>query len=243
MCRLALLNKPGINHIENTVGLKTLFNHLELSLGGHGNGYCMIFNDGKTRINKGTQLTNEEITADILKNYKGIKWIIYHTRYASIGNINDKNCHPFEDHNSIIAMNGTEPEVRKWIKNNTTDTETILKMCNKFEVDIKEGTKKFNSVFLGYNSNTNQVFANRNNGSLELYNNNNTIIFSSEFLPKQYNNNNIYIAPKIWEEGQKINIKNLKPIANKKQKQKYNDYDNYNYYIPAKYRLLTNKDI
>lgn len=243
MCRLALLNQPGIDHIENTVGLKNLFNHLELSLGGHGNGYCIIFNNGKIRINKGIQLSNKEITDDILKNYKGIKWVIYHTRLASMGNITDTNCHPFEDNNNIIAMNGTEPEVKKWIKNNTTDTETILKMCNKFEVDIKEGTKKFNSVFLGYDNNNKKVFANRNNGSLELYSNNNIIVFSSEFLPEQYKNNNIYLAPKVWEEGQKINIKNSKPIEKKKSKQKYNnDYDHFleysDYYVPAKYRLV-----
>src|SRR5574344_2190469 len=129
MCRLALLNKPGIDHIENTVGLKNLLNHLEASKVGHGNGYCIIFNDGKTRNNKGIRLTNKEITADILENYNNIKWVIYHTRLASMGSITDNNCHPFEDHNSIIAMNGTEPEVKKLIKNDTTDTETILKMC------------------------------------------------------------------------------------------------------------------
>jgi predicted glutamine amidotransferase len=237
MCRLALLNKSGIDHIENSVGLKNLFNHLEMSLGGHGNGYCIIFNNGKTRINKGIQLSNKEITDDILKNYKGIKWVIYHTRLASMGSITDANCHPFEDNNNIIAMNGTEPEIKKWIKNNTTDTETILKICNKLEVNIKEGTKKFNSVFLGYDSDSKKVFANRNNGNLELFTNNNAIIFSSEFLPELYKNNNIYLAPKSWEEGQKINIKNAKPISKKITKNYYNDYNDY--YVPVKYRLMS----
>ncbi|MFA6662522.1 MAG: class II glutamine amidotransferase [Bacilli bacterium] len=247
MCRLALFNKPGIDHIENTIGLKTLFNHLELSLGGHGNGYCIVFNNRTTRIKKGIQLTNKEITADILNNYKNIKWIIYHTRLASTGVISDENCHPFKDHKNILAMNGTEYEVKKIIKDDTTDTETILRMCNIAKIDIEQGTKKFNSVFLGYNSNSKQVFANRNNGNLEYLQDNDSIIFASEFLPDQYINNNIYLAPKTWTEGEKINIKNLKPIIKKKiskQKQKYNDYDylleKSDYYMPAKYRLLTN---
>lgn len=239
MCRLALFNKSGIDHIENTVGLKNLLNHLETSLGGHGNGYCIIFNDNKTRINKGIRLTNKQITADILKNYNNIKWVIYHTRLASMGSINNNNCHPFKDHNNILAMNGTEYEVKKLIKDDTTDTETILKMCSKFGVDIKERTKKFNSVFLGYDSNNKKVFANKNNGKLEYLHYKHTIIFSSEFLPEQYKNNNIYVAPKTWEEEEKINIKILKKVEKKNSRQRYNNYfeDHSDYFLPVKYRL------
>lgn len=239
MCRLALLNRPGIDHIENAVGLKNLFNHLELSLGGHGNGYCMVFNNGTTRIKKGTQLTNKDIVADIFKNHDNIKWVIYHTRLASAGSINNNNCHPFKDHNNILAMNGTEYEVKRLIKNDTTDTETILKMCNKFGVGIKEGTKKFNSVFLGYDSDNKQIFANRNNGNLEYLCHEDTIIFSSEFLPEQYKNNNIYIAPKTWEEGEKINTKILRKVEKKVSMRKYDNYfeDHSDYFLPVKYRL------
>ncbi len=229
MCRLALFNKTGIDHVEKTVGINNLFNHLENSLGGHGNGYCIIFNDNRIHIKKGLKLSNEDITNDILKNYKGIKWVMYHTRRASMGTINNSNCHPFKINNSILMMNGTEQELKKHIKKNKTDTETILHMCNTFGIDIKEGTKKFNSVFLGYNNN--KVFANRNNGSLEYLHHNKSIILASEFLPEQYNNKNIYIAPKYWEEDQKINFKNLE-IAYKN----YKEWEDY-IYIPYKYRM------
>ena len=230
MCRLALFNKEGVNYIESNYGLTEFFNYLETLQGGHGNGYCIIYDNGKIRIKKGITLSNTEITADILKDYQNIKWVMYHTRLASMGNISNENCHPFRCENNILMMNGTERGIRAFIKDNKTDTETILNICIQLGVDIARATKNLNSVFVGYNNG--KVFAHRNSGSLEyLHHNSKTIIFASEFLPEQYKDN-IYISPLYWEEGQKIDIKQIKKAKKKiyKQKSYFLDEDYYTVY-------------
>src|SRR5690606_30506682 len=141
MCRLALLNKEGVDYIESNYGLTEFFDYLEMSQGGHGNGYCIIYDNKKIRIKKGVTLPNEEIAADILKDYQNIKWIMYHTRLASMGNISNENCHPFRCGNNILMMNGTESGIRAFIKDNKTDTETILNICIQLGVDIAKATK------------------------------------------------------------------------------------------------------
>ena len=125
MCRLAMMDNAGIKYIEKEYGLENLFNYLERQLGGHGNGVCFIYNDGSYYIKKGVNLTNTEIAEEVLMKIKHIKWIIYHTRLASVGNINDRNCHPFEDNGRVMAMNGTERDY-KVINRFATDTENIL---------------------------------------------------------------------------------------------------------------------
>ena len=36
MCRLAMMNREGIKHVEREYGLENLFDYLERQLGGHG---------------------------------------------------------------------------------------------------------------------------------------------------------------------------------------------------------------
>ncbi len=219
MCRLALLNKEGIDYLEDKIGIVNLLNYLEKSLGGHGNGYCMLFKNNAVRIRKGLDLHNDEITDDIFKYYKNLKWFFYHTRLASFGLINSENCHPFKDSSgNVLMMNGTEPSVKPFITGNKTDTETILKMSELLHADIKKQTLNFNSVFLGISQS--KVFINRNNGSLEyMQGNEKTVIFASEFLFSQYSRENIYIAKKQWQEDQPMLTKDLKKIS----------YNNYGY--------------
>lgn len=238
MCRLALFNKEGIDYIESNYSLTEFFDYLEMSQGGHGNGYCIIYDNKKIRIKKGVKLPNEEITADILKDYQNIKWVMYHTRLASMGNISNENCHPFRCEKSVLMMNGTERGIRAFIKENKTDTETILNICVMLGINITEATKNLNSVFVGYDNG--RVFANRNNGSLEfLYHNSKTIIFASEFLPEQYKKDNVYISPLYWKEGEKIDIKQLKKVKEKTYKWKscFLD-DDYYYTVYKNYSFL-----
>ena len=238
MCRLALFNKEGIDYIESNYGLIEFFDHLEMSQGGHGNGYCIVYNNKKMRIKKGVTLDNAEITADILKDYQHIKWVMYHTRLASMGNISNENCHPFRCEKSVLMMNGTEKGIRAFIKENKTDTETILNICAMLGINITEATKNLNSVFVGYDNG--RVFANRNNGSLEyLHHNSKTIIFASEFLPEQYKKDNVYISPLYWKEGEKIDIKQLKKVKEKTYKWKscFLD-DDYYYTVYKNYSFL-----
>lgn len=198
MCRLAMMNYYGIKHIENEYGLANLFNYLEKQLGGHGNGVCFIYNDGSYFIRKGVWLTNEDIAEEILVNIDCIKWIIYHTRLASVGNISDENCHPFNDNGRVMAMNGTERNYAI-IDSSLTDTENILLTTN----NITKDTRKYRSVFLGYENG--KVFANKNCGSLEYIPcEHGGKVFASCFPIEYYTMDAIYEAPKYFVEGKRM---------------------------------------
>ena len=198
MCRLAMMNNAGIRYIENRYGLENLFNHLERQLGGNGNGICFIYNDGSYFIRKGVKLTNEDIAEEVLMKINHLKWIIYHTRLASIGVISDRNCHPFENNGRVMAMNGTEKEYTV-VNKNLTDTENIL-IATK---NITKGTREYRSVFLGYENG--KVFANKNYGSLEYMPcKNGGRVFASTFPMEYYIRDTIYEAPQHFVEGTKM---------------------------------------
>lgn len=198
MCRLAMMNNAGIRHIEDRYGLENLFDYLEKQLGGHGNGICFIYNDGSYFIRKGVELTNKDIAEEVLMKIDHLKWIIYHTRLASVGSINDRNCHPFNNNGRVIAMNGTERNYTVADKA-LTDTENIL-ITTK---DITKGTREYHSVFLGYENG--KVFANKNGGSLEYIPcENGGRVFASTFPMEYYVRDMVYEAPRHFVEGAKI---------------------------------------
>lgn len=207
MCRLAMMNNEGIRYIEREYGLEALFDYLEKQLGGHGNGVCLIYNDGSYQINKGVRLANEDIVNDIFYNIDSIKWIIYHTRLASVGNISNGNCHPFEDDGRVMAMNGTERNYDV-IDEHLTDTENILLSTD----NITDGTMEYKSVFLGYENG--KVFANKNCGSLKYIScENGGKIFASTFPYEYYKKECVYDAPEHFVEGKRVNVTKL--IKNK----------------------------
>lgn len=198
MCRLAMMNNAGIRYVEENYGLEDLFNYLEEQLGGHGNGVCFIYNDGSYFIRKGVDLTNKDIAEEILMKINHLKWIIYHTRLASVGSVNDRNCHPFSNKGRVMAMNGTEREY-SIINKNLTDTENILITTE----NITKGTRGYRSVFLGYENG--KVFANKNSGSLEYIPcENGGRIFASVFPVEYYVRDMVYEAPRYFVEGSKM---------------------------------------
>ena len=210
MCRLAMMNNAGIKHIEEKYGLENLFNYLEKQLGGHGNGICFIYNDGSYFIRKGVELTNAEIAEEVLMKIKHLKWIIYHTRLASVGSINDRNCHPFNNNGRVMAMNGTERNYTIANKN-LTDTENIL-ITTK---NITKDTREYHSVFLGYENG--KVFANKNYGSLEYMPCENCgRVFASTFPMECYVRDMIYEAPQYFVEGKK-----MKPLEVARRSKRY----------------------
>ena len=206
MCRLSLMNTEGIKFIEENYGLEHFFNYLERQLGGHGNGVCFIYNDGSYYIEKGVKLSNREIADDILSKIKNLKWVIYHTRLASVGGINDRNCHPFEHNGKVLAMNGTERNYTI-VDGKLTDTENILLSSE----NIAEDTENYWSVFLGYENG--KVFANKNYGSLKYMPcRNKGKVFASAFPMEYYKDNNIFEAPQKFVEDEPI--KSLQRVKN-----------------------------
>lgn len=198
MCRLAMANNAGIKYIEENYGLEHLFDYLERQLGGHGNGICFIYNDGSYFIRKGVELSNAEIVEEIMMKINHIKWIIYHTRLASVGSINDRNCHPFSNNGRVMAMNGTERNCAI-VNKNLTDTENIL-LTTK---NITKDTREYHSVFLGYENG--KVFANKNGGRLEYIPcENGGRVFASTFPMEYYTREMVYEAPQYFVEGTKM---------------------------------------
>ena len=156
------------------------------------------------------ELTNAEIAEEVLMKLKHIKWIIYHTRLASIGSINDRNCHPFSDNGRVMAMNGTERNCTI-VNKNLTDTENIL-ITTK---NITKDTREYHSVFLGYENG--KVFANKNYGSLEYIPcENGGRVFASTFPIEYYVRDMVYEAPQYYVEGTK-----MKPLEVAKRNRYY----------------------
>jgi predicted glutamine amidotransferase len=100
MCRLAYI--PFEAEKEDTELLATLFDFLEKSFGGHGNGIG-YFVENKPWFFKGAKLE----TID-LANFVAEESIssIFHTRLASMGSICDGNTHPFAYNGVLTAHNG-----------------------------------------------------------------------------------------------------------------------------------------
>lgn len=205
MCRLALLNDEGIRYIEkNLGGINRLFNHLEDSFGGQGNGYAVFKKDGSKIIKKGVNLKNETISQYILKNLHNISWVMYHTRIASISGISDNNCHPFIYGNKILMMNGTE--IAYDLNNNMTDTENVLRLSAQSNVKLQQATKTLKSVFIGFDKG---LYITKGRGDLLLLKENEAVVFASSFPENYSEKNTVYEAPKMWEEGDRLISKNL----------------------------------
>ena len=89
--------------------------------------------------------------------------------------------------------------------------------------NILNGTKKYNSVFLGYENG--KVFANKNYGSLEYMPcANGGKVFASSFPTEYHVRDTIYEAPKYFVEGERIKTLNL--VA----KKRYFDFGAYGCY-------------
>jgi hypothetical protein len=206
MCRLALINKEGMEYIEKTYGVKKFFNYLENSQGGHGNGICLIKNSSIVTLKKGVRFTNRKVVN--LINKTDFDWCIYHTRLASIGSKTNKNCHPFKIGNKVLAMNGTENDYKLIAKKlDITDTEAILKVSNALKIDLVDFVRDLESVFIGFNNG--KVFCTGGKHSsfkLKVVQEDNALIFASEF-PSVFNYKSPSSFPFCWVEGDELILK------------------------------------
>ena len=97
MCRLAYV----VNNRVSKSLLTDLFLTLEKSMGGDGNGVGG-FIDGKPLVEKAIKKTANEFVSDKTWDHG----YLFHTRRASVGSIEDNNCHPFIWGNTITMHNG-----------------------------------------------------------------------------------------------------------------------------------------
>jgi len=84
--------------------LSLILSHLEKEAGGDGNGLGGFVNGVASMIKDVTRIT-DSFALDMLRS----EWdtgVLFHTRRASVGQVNNDNCHPFVWNNSITIHNG-----------------------------------------------------------------------------------------------------------------------------------------
>lgn len=208
MCRLSLMNKKGMELIENRIGLEKELIRLSKECGGHGNGLLLIKDGQIISYKKGLKLTENKIVNEVMKT--DFDWFLFHTRIASAGSIKDKNCHPYINRKKTFAlmMNGTEHQYATMAKSlDITDTELVFKNINDYNiplVTLSELTAKYMGIKDG------KVFASNPSGSwtggLKFIDKDEAIVIASSFdmcLIKDYES----MKEGFWNEGEKIQIK------------------------------------
>lgn len=139
MCRLAYVPFSAGKEDEELIGI--LYDFLEVSFGGHGNGIG-YFVDRKPWIYKGATLKT-----DLLATFMAEQSLstIFHTRMASMGSICDENTHPFSYNGVLTAHNGHWMDAKEMAKmlihaekfskkrlENMTDSEVIACLIGNY---------------------------------------------------------------------------------------------------------------
>lgn len=147
-------NKESILEYDKTYSMLYLLTYLEKSLGGHGNGLVLIKNHKIIFFKKGVEYTVSEIYDELIK--KDYDYALFHTRLASIGDINDSNCHPFvnEENDSALAMNGTIVKFFSFAnKKKISDTEFLFERIKNLNlIEMLKELIKYDAAFIGCNN-------------------------------------------------------------------------------------------
>ena len=199
MCRVALINKKGEKEIERIYGLTRYLKFLEKQFGGHGNGFSLMKNGKIIKLEKGVKLDVRDI-ANEMKN-TDYDWALFHTRLASVGDKNDRNCHPFRRGTTVLAMNGTERSVEFLSHTmDITDTEAILETITKYHLGLV-ALKNFHSIFMGFYNKKPFVFTG-NTQNIKVLNNRKkrAIVFASSF-PNEFKNTYETTEKFLWTGG------------------------------------------
>lgn len=157
MCRLAFIpGKAKINYKQMT----ELFDRLQDSCGGDGNGYVAVSSEGQIISNKAVKLTNAQIVKQTYKLLRNGWNIYYHTRKVSVGWLDDSQCHPFEirgkQFRGWLCHNGTwhDGSVMAKYFQVGSDTAALAKLIGQFGLKRLGEMKLFptSGVFLLYGS-------------------------------------------------------------------------------------------
>ena len=182
MCRLIIATKKAVEDYNRKYNLLTLLEHLEKQCGGHGNGVALFSKGVCTTLVKSVKTTVEDVY-DIIMRAKDYDTMIFHTRIASCGEIDDERTHPFVYGNgNVLAMNGTIHDLTPYADAlGITDTEVVCKLINDTK-DIKgvvKILKETSAVFVGMHYG--KPYAIKNNGALEEYMTKSGFFFASSF--------------------------------------------------------------
>lgn len=109
MCRLAYFS-PAVAGIGRKY-LLSFLSYLEERQGGSGNGVAVLPKSGLAMVSRGIKTTVNECAAMIMSAALDGLPSIFHTRWASVGDIHAHLCHPFVSGTKIIAHNGTDMQL------------------------------------------------------------------------------------------------------------------------------------
>lgn len=247
MCRLFLSNRAGLDRL-GPQGVNSLFEILEASMGGHGNGVAYI-KDGGLYLRKGTDLTVKK--AAKLASKQGVEWFIFHTRWASVGDISNENCHPFQCGRIVAAMNGTEIGLTALSNamGGITDTEAVVISIAAISAGLssEEITQRFSeldSVFVGFikgkNGYTPFASVGSDMGDLQVYQDDDAIIMASELPLKDASKIKQALGGFHWAGGllpSEFLVKPDKVKSKKKYTSAYCEYpEDFEYYYGYSHR-------
>lgn len=204
MCRILLANRQGINELikdlksfQQGPTLTSYLHDLELRDGGNGNGLAMIREGELIFLKKGVRYSVEDISGEI-SSRNDYDWVLFHTREASVGQISDENCHPYQaegKHELIMAMNGNETHLHglSRIMGEKTDSEFITRMIVDMELPMPLCLSCFQSNTAGFYDG--KPFVSKGDRQLMKYTSGRGMVFASDFpfglgnlekLPEKY---------------------------------------------------------
>lgn len=218
MCRQALFNKKGVELIDKEYGgLENFLSFLILERGGHGNGLVLVKDSKIVYFKKGVDYSLEEIADTIRKT--DFDYAHFHTRLATVGGINDKNCHQFVYSDDFaVCMNGTEDDYidprDTDYTGDMTDAERVIREFFESGLTPDEYflSGKLSSAFSGFYQGMPFVASNSKN-LIRVLSKDGALVFASDF-PWRYNGKNIYDLTKggfYWCEGMDVPFDELKP--------------------------------
>ena len=223
MCRLLLMNDKAFDLIN--FQLEGILSHLIQAFGGDGCGVAALWPDGKTRMAKSIHY-KEAHASTFLRRWKGqgASWYLFHARYASVGDVTTRNCHPFAYNSSLMAHNGHDPKFAQWGHAlQMSDSECITRTWAMLHLPLQE-LETVNGVFIGFHNGKPFVVK----GSLYTnltarWDNDGAMLLASELPPHMYEgfeyssplgrfiaigedemytqvfNPNVYYSPPLWQ--------------------------------------------
>lgn len=188
MCRLLLANRSGVTALTRALvsfpqcpDLGSYLKGLEMKDGGHGNGLALVKDSRVTLMEKGVDLGTGQIAS--LMETSNYDWALFHTREASLGTVNDANCHPFVvdgDPHLVVAVNGNEVQMGPLAElQGITDSEFIARMIVSMDLPFPQVLGCFCSNFAGFIGG--RPFVRKGDRQLQLFRRGEALVFSSDF--------------------------------------------------------------
>ncbi len=191
MCRMLLANREGLLRLHSALSnipgcgsLEAYLEALELRDGGDGNGYALLKDGNLSELRKGVFLPCAEAARAMLE--KEYDWVLFHSREASEGSVNDANCHPFSislpgSPPLIAAINGNEASLSGLAKvaGNMTDSEFILQAIVRMKLPLFPTLQLFESNFFGFYGG--YPFVKKGNRDMLIWRKGDGIVFASDF--------------------------------------------------------------